>query len=93
MFIEYNKINGIEYGRLRMSVRKSANVSHKGCITLGRVIDKNRLIFKSRKYGTYQYDISTGKRMSPSEDLSITVTRKNAKEKLIVCHNLIFLSL
>ena len=54
MFIEYNKINSIEYGRLRMSVRKGANVSHKGCITLGRVIDKNRLIFKSRKYGTYQ---------------------------------------
>ena len=41
MFIEYNKINGIEYGRLRMSVRKGANVSHKGCITLGRVIDVN----------------------------------------------------
>lgn len=84
MFIEYNKVNGIEYGRLRMSVRKGANVSHKECITLGRVIDKNRLIFKSREYGTYQYDISTGKRMSPPEDLSITVTRKNAKEKLIV---------
>ena len=38
-----------------------------------------------------RYDISTGKRMSPPEDLSITVTRKNDKEKLIVCHNLIFI--
>ncbi|MGN8852592.1 hypothetical protein, partial [Anaerobiospirillum succiniciproducens] len=84
MYIEYNILNGAEYARLRLSVRNGATVSHHKSITLGRVLDKQRMIFKSHEHGVYQYDISTGKRMPPPEDFDIKVVRKNAREILIV---------
>ena len=84
MYIEYNILNGAEYARLRLSVRNGATVSHHKSITLGRVLDKQRMIFKSREHGVYQYDIATGKRMPPPEDFDIKAVRKNAREILIV---------
>ena len=54
MYIEYNILNGAEYARLRLSVRNGATVSHHKSITLGRVLDKQRMIFKSREHGVYQ---------------------------------------
>ena len=68
MYIEYYSINGIEYARIRNSVRKDGGVSHGKSTTLGRVLDRKQLIFKSREHGTYQYDPDTGERKNPPDD-------------------------
>ena len=47
MYIQYDIVNGHEYARLRHSVRSGESVGHGKSQTLGRVLDKQRLIFKS----------------------------------------------
>lgn len=84
MYIQYDIVNGHEYARLRHSVRSGESVGHGKSQTLGRVLDKQRLIFKSSIYGVYQYDPKIGERNPPPADFCVKVTRKNAKEKLIV---------
>lgn len=84
MYIEYYKSNGIEYARLRSSHRVDGEIIHGKSSSLGRVLDKKRLIFRSREHGTYQYDEETGERKAPPEDFCVKVTRRNAREKLIV---------
>lgn len=84
MYIEYYSINGIEYARIRNSVRKDGGVSHGKSTTLGRVLDRKQLIFKSREHGTYQYDPDTGERKNPPADFCLKIVRKNAREQLIV---------
>lgn len=84
MYIEYYKSNGIEYARLRKSIRKSNEVSHDKSTTLGRVLDKQRLIFRNRTDGTFLYDAQTGERKTPPEDFGVKVVRSNAREQLIV---------
>ena len=84
MYIEYYSINGIEYARIRNSVRKDGGVSHGKSTTLGRVLDRKQLIFKSREHGTYQYDPDTGERKNPPDDFCLKIVRKNAREQLIV---------
>ena len=48
MYINYNIVNGIEYGTVTTSVRDGKKVGKSKGIYLGRVIDKERGIFKSR---------------------------------------------
>lgn len=84
MYIEYYSINGIEYARIRNSVRKDGGVSHGKSTTLGRVLDRKQLIFKSREHGTHQYDPDTGERKNPPDDFCLKIVRKNAREQLIV---------
>lgn len=84
MHIEYYKNNGVEYARLRDSVRKGSGVKHNKSTTLGRVLDRNRLIFKSREHGVYQYDEKADKRLPVPGDFCGEVIRSNAKEQLIV---------
>ena len=84
MHIEFYKANKYEYARLRTSERKSGKVGHGKGTALGRVLDKERLIFKSRLHGTYQYDPKTGEHLPPPADFSMKVERGNAKERLIV---------
>lgn len=59
MYINYNTIGGIEYGTVTKSVRTGEKVSKSDQIYLGRVIDKERGIFKSRERGLFVYDIGT----------------------------------
>jgi len=59
MYINYNTVNGVEYGTLTSSVRKGRKVGKSGQVYLGRVIDKERGIFKSRERGVFMYDIET----------------------------------
>lgn len=55
MFIAYDIKNGVEYAKLVKSVRKGSKVV-KEYSNLGRVLDKELGIYKSRKRGIYQYD-------------------------------------
>lgn len=84
MYIEFYKVNSYEYARLRKSVRKGGVVTHEKGQNLGRVMDKERLIFKNREFGLYQYDPATGERQSAPADFCAKVERKNAREKLIL---------
>ena len=59
MYINYNTVNGIEYGTLTSSVRSGRKVGKGEQIYLGRVIDKERGIFKSRERGLFTYDLAT----------------------------------
>ena len=59
MYINYNVVNGIEYGTATHSVRKGSNVGKDDQIYLGRVIDKDKGIFKSRDRGLFVYDVET----------------------------------
>lgn len=84
MYIEFYKVNSYEYARLRKSVRKNGVVTHGKGQTLGRVLDKERLIFQNRQFGLYQYDLATGERRSAPADFCAKVERKNSREQLIV---------
>jgi Transposase len=59
MHIAYTKKNGVEYAALATSKRKGATV-RKTYVNLGRVIDKEHHIFKSRERGTFHYDPESG---------------------------------
>ena len=59
MYINYNTVNGIEYGTLTSSVRNGSKVGKSDQVYLGRVIDKERGIFKSRDRGLFTYDLKT----------------------------------
>ena len=59
MYISYNIVGGIEYGTVTNSVRTGKKVGKDNQIYLGRVIDKERGIFKSRERGLFVYDIET----------------------------------
>ncbi len=56
MYIAYDIKNGIEYAKLVKSIRHGKEVL-KEYKNLGRVIDKEKNIFRSRALGVYQYDI------------------------------------
>lgn len=58
MHIFYHEANGTLYARLGRSVRNGDKVS-KESINLGRVIDKEKGIYKSRERGVFQYDLET----------------------------------
>lgn len=59
MYINYNTVNGIEYGTATSSVRNGAKVGKSEQIYLGRVIDKDRGIFRNRDRGLFVYDVLT----------------------------------
>jgi hypothetical protein len=59
MYINYNTVGGIEYGTVTRSVRNGKSVGKGDQLYLGRVIDKDRGIFKSRERGLFTYDIET----------------------------------
>ena len=59
MYINYNTVGGIEYGTATTSVRTGNKVSKGDQIYLGRVVDKERHIFKSRERGLFVYDLDT----------------------------------
>ena len=55
MFIEYKMINNIEYAMLVSSVRIDGKVKKGKRINLGRVIDKQKSIYKNRERGLFTY--------------------------------------
>ena len=59
MYINYNTVNGIEYGTLTSSVRNGSRVGKSDQVYLGRVVDKEKGIFKNRTRGLFTYDLAT----------------------------------
>ena len=60
MYYSYFKNNGIEYASALRAVRNGDKVTKAEQIYPGRVIDKERHIFRSKKRGLFVYDIDTG---------------------------------
>ncbi|MCL2766816.1 MAG: transposase [Peptococcaceae bacterium] len=58
MFIAYDIKNGIEYAKLYTSIRDGKNVN-KDYTNLGRVLDKERGIYRNREQGVFTYDLAT----------------------------------
>lgn len=60
MYIAYRTSNGKTYAYVAESVREGQSVDKKYLINLGRVLDKDKGIYRSRERGVYTYDIATG---------------------------------
>lgn len=95
MYINYNTVGGIEYATAVTSVRKGTKVGKSDQIYLGRVIDKERGIFKSRERGLFVYDVDTNTFAPVPADFEMPkVQRKTkyaARPTLIVSFGDIFL--
>lgn len=59
MYINYKVKGGIEYAMVVTSVRNGKSVSKDKPLYLGRVLDKERGIFKNREHGVFVYDLHT----------------------------------
>ena len=95
MYINYNTVNGIEYGTLTSSVRNGSRVGKSDQVYLGRVVDKEKGIFKNRTRGLFTYDLATNSFGKVSADyIEPKVKRKTKYEKrpqLVVSFGDIFL--
>lgn len=82
MYIAYDVKNGIEYAKLCISTRDGKQVT-KDYINLGRVINKEKGIYKNREKGIFSYNLKTDVyNDAPIEDVPLTKTR--GKELLIL---------
>lgn len=59
MAIEYKINNGIEYAMISKSYRENGKIHKSKRINLGRVIDKEKGIYKNRERGIFRYDPKT----------------------------------
>jgi len=87
MYINYQpKSNGAVYATVTKSVRIGNKISKdsEGSDYLGRVLDREKMIFSNKKDGIFVYDLKTGKKSKPPEDFVSNIKRKNAKEP--ECH-------
>ena len=95
MYINYNTVGGIEYGTATSSVRKGSKVGKGDQIYLGRVIDKERSIFKSRERGLFMYDVTSNTFQPVPHDYEMPKVQRKTKyperPRLIVSFGDIFL--
>lgn len=75
MFIVFQNKNGHEYATLTKSIRKGGKVE-KEYTNLGRVIDKERGVYKNRQRGVYTYDPETDTYGICPEDICDTVSSR-----------------
>ena len=81
MYITYSTKKGIEYATLCVSTRDGKNVLKKRT-NLGRVLDKERGIYRNRKMGVFTYDLATNSYGNPPAEF-VPPERKR-KESLIL---------
>lgn len=74
------KKDGTEYGTLYDSVRDGKKTRKIYGEELGRVIDKERLVFRSRARGVFRYDLSTGEFLPPPDD--IVLPKRKPRQKV-----------
>lgn len=60
MYIAYRTSNGKTYAHVAESVRTGQSIKKNYLINLGRVLDKDKGIYRNRERGIYTYDIATG---------------------------------
>lgn len=59
MFIAYTMKRGVEYATLTESVRKGEKVGKGNSVNLGRVLDKERGIYRNRERGVFTFCLKT----------------------------------
>ncbi len=82
MFITYTKKNGNLYARIDVAKRKGKSVV-KETTNLGRVLDKEKGIYKNRERGIFTYDLTTNTYGSVGNDF-IDPTTTPKKEELVL---------
>ena len=60
MYIAYRTSNGKTYAYVAESIRTGQSIEKNYVINLGRVLDKDKGIYRNRERGTYTYDLATG---------------------------------
>ena len=81
MHITYDIKNGVAYAKLGVSIRNGETVD-KDYTNLGRVLDKELGIYKSRERGVFTYDLATNTYGKAPEEFVPPVVNK--KESLIL---------
>lgn len=84
MHIAINHRNGIPYACVMNSVRDGESVKKVLVAYLGRVLDADKGIYKSRDRGVFTYDLKTQAYGKPPSSFVPNTKRKNAREELIV---------
>ncbi|MCL1809210.1 MAG: transposase [Clostridiales bacterium] len=84
MYIDYSVKDGKTYARLSNSVRNGGRVEKEDKGNLGRVLDKNLGIYRSRERGVFTFDLETGAYGGAPAGFVPTDVRKNRKEQLIL---------
>ena len=79
MYINYNTVGGVEYGTATTSIRKGTKVGKGDQIYLGRVIDKDKGIFKSRERGLFMYHVETNTFSPVPADFEMPETQRKTK--------------
>ena len=81
MHIDYTGSNGVQYATVCNTVRKGETVTKERIRYLGRVIDKEKGIYKNKEYGFYRYSLEddTVYPLPPESDIP-NIVRKNAPE-------------
>ncbi len=79
MYIAYSIKKGNEYATLTSSVRDGQKVLKGKSINLGRVLDKERGIFRSRERGVFTYDLRTGQYGTAPADFVEPAKRRKGK--------------
>jgi hypothetical protein len=84
MYIDYSIKNGITYARLSQSVRNGDKIEKEDKGNLGRVLDKDRGIYRSRERGVFTFDLETGEFGCAPASFVPSDTNKSRKEELIL---------
>lgn len=78
MYISYNVVDGNEYATVVRSVRDGARVTKEDRVYLGRVVDEERGVYRSRARGLFTYDLATGE-FGPAPEGVEGPRRRNAR--------------
>lgn len=78
MYISYNCVDGNEYATVVRSVRDGSRVTKEDRIYLGRVVDRERGVYRSKARGLFTYDLSTGE-FGPAPGDVEAPKRRNAR--------------
>jgi hypothetical protein len=83
MYIAYDVKGGVEYAKLCVSKREGKTTS-KEYVNLGRVIDKEKGVYKNRARGVFTYNLANGVYGKPEPSFMLPGDRAWRAEKLIV---------
>lgn len=84
MFIAYSHKNGMEYARVVESEWKNGTSRQRVIYNLGRVLDKNKGIYKNRKQGVFEYCLETDTFSPLEEDYALVCEPITKKEREII---------
>jgi hypothetical protein len=83
MYIAYDKKNGVEYAKLCTS-KRDGQATSKDYVNLGRVLDKEKGIYRSRSRGIFTYNVADGGYGVPEESFVPPVEAQRVDERLIL---------